>query len=456
MKIKNSKLKISRILALLVFLISFSVYVYTLNPSISAADSNEIVTTAIVLGIPHQPSYPVNTILGHLFSKIPFGTLPWRVNLLSAVLHSLTVTIIYFVALKLYRLVEDRRQRTEDRTEKTEDRGQITENPSSILSSAESVLAACAALFLAFSLEFWQFANRAEVFALNNFFGATLILIIVSWWHKVLEDRRQRAEDGIKKTEDGKQITENPSSVISLQHQSSAFRHRSSRGLLQKYSYLAKHLPDEARVRFSAYQPRIAKPKRPKGFSRLWLYLLAFVGGLAFTHHQTIIFTAPAFLFILLPLYKLWWKKGVIIKLFLCFILGALPYLSLIPMARANPPVMWGEPRDLVGVFKALTRADYGTFSPYAQNPSEIEGTKNREEPIDQTIQYFKSLNQDFTFLGLLLAGLGAFYLFKRKRQVFIFLFLGFFVLGPFFLGFANWTLESGFHQAVAKRFQML
>ncbi|MDP3998726.1 MAG: hypothetical protein Q8P89_03885, partial [bacterium] len=313
-------------------------------------------------------------------------------------------------------------------------------------------LAAASALFLAFSLEFWQFANRAEVFALNDFFGAALTLTAVSWWEKVWNQGSGIRNQG---KEIGEQEDKNHNSLFLL-HNSTP---KPSRKTLQKYSFLTKYLPDEALGRLSAYQPPAGRggKRGSQTFSVRLLYLLAFIAGLALTHHQTSVLLFPALFFVLLLAgAKYWWKREVLIKLVLCFLLGVLPYFSLIPMSRANPPEKWGDPSDITGVIKSLARSDYGTFSPYAQNPAEAEGKKQPETPVTQQIFYLKSLNQDFTFLGLILAFLGFLYLFRRQKKVGVFLFLAFFFSGPFFFGFANYTLDSGFYQAVAKRFQML
>ena len=56
--------------AMLVFAISFGFYCLTTSPYVSPGDSTEMVTAAVVLGIPHQPGYPLNTYLGHLAYKL--------------------------------------------------------------------------------------------------------------------------------------------------------------------------------------------------------------------------------------------------------------------------------------------------------------------------------------------------------------------------------------------------
>jgi hypothetical protein len=54
-------------------------------------DSAELVTAAALWGVPHAPGYPLFTAIGHLFAALPFGTLPWRVHLTSALFHACAV-----------------------------------------------------------------------------------------------------------------------------------------------------------------------------------------------------------------------------------------------------------------------------------------------------------------------------------------------------------------------------
>ena len=45
-------------------------------------DTSELITAAITLGVVHAPGYPLFTVLGHLFSVVPVGPLPFRAPLL--------------------------------------------------------------------------------------------------------------------------------------------------------------------------------------------------------------------------------------------------------------------------------------------------------------------------------------------------------------------------------------
>src|SRR5215467_4706692 len=58
-------------------------YVMTAARDLVFGDTPELVTAAITLGIPHPPGYPLFTMLGHLFSLLPAGALPFRVHLLA-------------------------------------------------------------------------------------------------------------------------------------------------------------------------------------------------------------------------------------------------------------------------------------------------------------------------------------------------------------------------------------
>ena len=89
------------IAALGIFGSTLIVYILTLSRSVYFGDSGELIAAAYTLGIAHPPGYPLYTMLAHLFTYLPFGTLAFRVNLFSAVTSSLTVVVIYFICLKL-------------------------------------------------------------------------------------------------------------------------------------------------------------------------------------------------------------------------------------------------------------------------------------------------------------------------------------------------------------------
>ncbi len=127
---------------------AFAAYLRTLAPTVTGEDSGELIAAAYTLGIPHPPGYPLWCLLGHLFTRLPFGTVAWRVNLMSAVFAAATV---FLVAILIHALTRRR------------------------------LAAAAGALALAFSAEFWEQAVIAEVYALNAFCLALCLVLLWKW-----------------------------------------------------------------------------------------------------------------------------------------------------------------------------------------------------------------------------------------------------------------------------------
>src|SRR5690606_25857344 len=79
---RNRRLLISS----LTFIAIFLLYLATLAQTLVLGDPTEYTFVANILGIAHPPGYALITLLGKLFQElIPFGEIPWRMHLLSAV-----------------------------------------------------------------------------------------------------------------------------------------------------------------------------------------------------------------------------------------------------------------------------------------------------------------------------------------------------------------------------------
>ncbi len=73
---------------------AFLLYASTLAPSVQPADAGEFQLVCAVLGIAHPPGYPLYTMLGKLFTLLPFGDPAWRVNLFAAVCAAATLGVL--------------------------------------------------------------------------------------------------------------------------------------------------------------------------------------------------------------------------------------------------------------------------------------------------------------------------------------------------------------------------
>lgn len=144
-------------------LATLALYVATLAPTVATGDSGELTTAAATLGLAHPPGYPTFTILGHLFTWLPFGDPAYRVNLMSALLDAVAVFVL---CLAIGRLIEAARR----------DEG-ATSEPWSLA----WVAAAIGGLSLALSTAFWRYSLVAEVFALSNLLALLLLLLMLEW-----------------------------------------------------------------------------------------------------------------------------------------------------------------------------------------------------------------------------------------------------------------------------------
>jgi len=138
----------SLLFALVVAVAAGTLYFLTAARDLVVGDSPDLITAAVILGVPHPPGYPLFTMLGHLFSLLPIGSLAFRVNLLSVTCDALTVGIVFLTAVRL---------------------------------SGSRLAATVAALILALNPLFWSWSLVAEVFSLNNFLASLVIYFLVVW-----------------------------------------------------------------------------------------------------------------------------------------------------------------------------------------------------------------------------------------------------------------------------------
>lgn len=130
--------------------LALAVYVRSLLPGIGyAGDTAKWQFLGVVGGVPHPTGYPLYLAIDKVWvSIVPWGSIAWRVNLLSAVLGALAVGVLY----ALLRILDVRRE-----------------------------VAAATALVFAFSPTFWSQAVVAEVYTLHVLFLVTVTACLAHW-----------------------------------------------------------------------------------------------------------------------------------------------------------------------------------------------------------------------------------------------------------------------------------
>jgi hypothetical protein len=152
----------SLVIAGVVFVVAATVYMETLAPGVLPADSGEFQKVTALLGIAHPPGYPLYTMVGHLFTLLPIGSLAWRTNLFSALTAAATLGMVAATVNRLNRL-----------------RG------------CGSVWGSIAgSVSLGAVPTFWLVATTASVRPLTAFFAATLAYTVASY--ASVTDRAER------------------------------------------------------------------------------------------------------------------------------------------------------------------------------------------------------------------------------------------------------------------------
>jgi tetratricopeptide (TPR) repeat protein len=375
-----------KLIALILFIFTLVIYLLTTSPFLQAGDSAEMAGATISLGVPHQPSYPIYVALTNLFVKMPIPYIPEHLNL--PVFYQYDISNNYQNSILIYR----------------------SGSASALFQSLAAVLlylaileiikktkiritfltyivAAIVTCIYSFSETIWLYATKPEVFSLNNFFACLILYISIRWWN--------------------------------------------------------------------------SSKKRP----RLVFFIVL---SLALSHHQTIILILPSLFVLYLfrnqdngdkvtQTLSKWFsypgdkKFNKLVPAFFGLLVGSLPFMFVLCLIASKSPYMnWGEVNNFVDIFRALLRADYGTFSAYLTN------IKNPTHPMDQLPFFFSHLVSDFSALIILFSVISLSIIYKAYKNLSIFLTTLFLFTGPIFLVYANFSLDSPFSQATVARFYML
>ncbi|MEJ5244258.1 MAG: DUF2723 domain-containing protein [Bacteroidota bacterium] len=94
--------KTDRVISLLIFVITFTIYFFTFSRSLFFTDSGELASVSSTLGIAHPTGYPLYTIISYLWLKIPLFDNITQLNLLSSIFCGLSATILYLILSVLF------------------------------------------------------------------------------------------------------------------------------------------------------------------------------------------------------------------------------------------------------------------------------------------------------------------------------------------------------------------
>ena len=172
--IDTNYIKLNRLIALIILLITFVVYFDTMAPTVSYWDCGEFIAVSHTLGVPHPPGSPFFLLLGRIFSMMPFNEdIAFRVNIISPIVSALAVMLLYLSIVKVV----------------THWRGKV-KNMTDVLIVFGG--GAAGALAFAFTDSHWFNAVEAEVYAFSTFFTAIVVWLILLWNEKADENGHER------------------------------------------------------------------------------------------------------------------------------------------------------------------------------------------------------------------------------------------------------------------------
>jgi hypothetical protein len=147
--------------------IVFALYFATLSQHVGAADTFEFQVVMPQWGIAHPTGYPLFVTLGKLFSLLPLGSMALRLNVLSALIGTLAVWVIYRLIVRL--------------TQPPPPALFLENEEADFRRGGENnrLPAAIAALLLAASTIFWSQAIVIEVYGLNALLVAVVLWLLV-------------------------------------------------------------------------------------------------------------------------------------------------------------------------------------------------------------------------------------------------------------------------------------
>ncbi len=153
-------------------LIAGILYLLTMSPAVGHTDAGELSAVAYTFGVAHPTGYPLFTLLGWLFTRIPIGSVAWRLNLMCL----LFVTGAVYVWARFLREFF------------IQMRTSVKKGDSSYafrIKLANVLGTIIGTLMLCFGRTWWMQATGTEVYSLQCLLlGLTLWALLKAWWAK--------------------------------------------------------------------------------------------------------------------------------------------------------------------------------------------------------------------------------------------------------------------------------
>ena len=154
----------------------FIVYLFTLAPSVVQIDSGELAAVQSTLGIAHPTGYPLFTLIGYLFLKLPLPfTHIYKANLLAAIWCALGIWIF----IKSAQILLENNSLAELVNKKLKSKKVKVVAPKENEIVKIVLPSVAGGLFIAFSMTYWSQSASVEVYSLQIFLFNLIIFSVL-------------------------------------------------------------------------------------------------------------------------------------------------------------------------------------------------------------------------------------------------------------------------------------
>ncbi|MFH1196782.1 MAG: DUF2723 domain-containing protein [bacterium] len=168
----------------------FIIYLFTLAPSVVQIDSGELAAVQSTLGIAHPTGYPLFTLLGYLFSKIPLPfTNIFKANLLAAIFCAAGAV---FIIKSSYLILNNPQTKVKVEHVGKKSKEKKLEKPIVVWSVDETVKifsSIFAGLVAAFSVTIWLQSTSVEVYSLHILLISLIIYFLLKAYFTPADDK---------------------------------------------------------------------------------------------------------------------------------------------------------------------------------------------------------------------------------------------------------------------------
>lgn len=430
-------LKVNRIIAALVFAISFGVYIATLAPTVVFWDVGEFISAAKLLQVPHPPGSPLFLLTTRVAMMLPTAAdQAVRAHAYSALLSAIAIMFSYLI---IVRVINNWRGVPESLIDRLTVHG----------------AAAIGALALAFIPTYWDNSIEAEVYGASMFFFTSVLWVAMRWLERADEEGNERYVLLIAYLI-GLSLGVHLLALLAIfpvlmiiyfrkyEVNSSTFAIFgivSTTVFFVVYPGIVKWLPGMMDGDFAGKKSTIVAwiP---------WLVIAAVCYG-AYTSYQ-----------------KKQKMLHIALMSFMLIFFGYTTYVSVLIRSNANPPMNENDPRNLAQLTSYLGREQYGNsplFMPrrWSQEPHQMGIYKSYSSDMDYMLRYqlghmfFRYVGWNFIgaagseqdsgvsakgtlAIPFIMAMLGLFYHFRKDRRMALVLLVTFIALGPILALYQN------------------